>query len=128
MICGEPGRSSGAGASSLWAHGYIGDCNGPNSNEPLADDMWACNFVKAAVGGTASLLMLKMGCFDGTIRQSTARSCHVGGINAVFCDGSVHFISDLIDVSGDRSRYPPYSVWDRLNLSCDGEPISADAF
>lgn len=41
---------------------------------------------------------------SGTGRfQNTARSKHVGGVNAVLCDGSVHFVSDDIELAAWRA-------------------------
>jgi len=34
-----------------------------------------------------------------TQSQSAAKSAHVGGVFSLFADGSVHFISDHIDLS-----------------------------
>ena len=41
-----------------------------------------------------------MPCYTGRVRQlqQTARSMHAGGVNACFADGSVHWISDYIQV------------------------------
>jgi prepilin-type processing-associated H-X9-DG protein len=138
---------AGGCASALWAHGWWGDCNGPNAvGAEAADDLYGCPKAARAVGdnGTNNRLQyLRMGCYnpsggdtDGTNRQCTARSCHAGGIQAVFCDGSVHWISDSIDTRGDNPSgvtwpppaKPPYSVWDRLNLSCDGMTVTVDMY
>jgi prepilin-type processing-associated H-X9-DG protein len=71
---------------------------------------------------------LGMSCSDGDWPnvQQTARSCHEGGVYVTMCDGSVHFISDYIDVSVNDPSY--VSVWDRLMLSADGKSISANQF
>jgi prepilin-type N-terminal cleavage/methylation domain-containing protein len=120
---------SGAGTSSCWAHGYIGDARGPNPVFLNADDSANCGQVSTAVGGEAEMVRKKMTCYEGTSsspnRQAAARSAHVGGIFSTFCDGSVHWISDNIETSGSMS-YP--SAWDRLNLSNDGQPIPSGAF
>ena len=47
-----------------------------------------------------------------------ARSLHPGGVNASFCDGSVHFFSDEIDLS----------VWRALSTSQGSESIGLDAY
>jgi prepilin-type processing-associated H-X9-DG protein len=48
----------------------------------------------------------------------TATSNHSGGVNAVFCDGSVHFIKDSIS--------PP--TWWALGSRGLGEVISSDSY
>lgn len=47
---------------------------------------------------------------------AAARSRHRGGVNAVFCDGHVQFISDSID----SSTTAPYGTWQRLAWIDDG--------
>ena len=118
---------SGGPPSSLWAHGYWGDDNGPNNLFATADDIPSCSDVRASVGGTQALVRLKMGC--STVNemniQQTMRSTHEGGVFACFVDGSIHFISDDIDTTprGPTQRgvngAPCCSVWDRINLSAD---------
>jgi prepilin-type processing-associated H-X9-DG protein len=63
-------------------------------------------------------------------RQQTARSLHTSGANVCFADGSVHFISDFVELGSDSaSDNPPnLGVWDKLNLSCDGQPLDASKF
>ena len=119
---------SGAGPSSVWAHGYIGDAYGINSIFPNADDTANCDQLTTAMGA-AQLVRMRMTCYSGTStspnRQAGARSLHVDGILAAFCDGSVHWIGNHIETSGS----PNYaSAWDRLNLSCDGESIPDNAY
>jgi prepilin-type processing-associated H-X9-DG protein len=48
----------------------------------------------------------------------TARSYHPGGVNALFADGSVHFIKSSIDGN----------TWRALGTIAGGEVISADAY
>ncbi|MFK7776895.1 MAG: DUF1559 domain-containing protein [Gimesia sp.] len=45
------------------------------------------------------------------ILLATARSFHTGGVQVLFCDGSVHFISDSIDIE----------TWRRLGDKADGQ-------
>ena len=47
-----------------------------------------------------------------------ARSRHPGGVNTTFCDGSVKFIKDTININ----------IWRALSTTQGGEVISSDAF
>jgi prepilin-type N-terminal cleavage/methylation domain-containing protein len=112
-----------AGSSSLWAHGgFHGDAYGPNCREPLADDVMNCPQLWRGVGGTAQLASMNMGCWDGSTnqtKQAGSRSMHRDGLCASFMDGSVHWLSDFIEVLPSNSNQ--LSVWDRLMLSMDGQ-------
>ncbi len=48
----------------------------------------------------------------------TARSFHPGGVNALFCDGSVHFVKDSLGCS----------TWQALGTVAGGEVISSDQY
>ncbi len=114
--------------NSLWAHGYIGDDYGPNSSSSsMADDLMACSDVQAAMGGESALQEMGMSCSSGnwSNHQQTARSMHQGGVHSCFADGSIHWLSDFIEVSSSPSYT---SAWDRLMLSSDGLPIDTSAF
>jgi len=60
----------------------------------------------------------------------TATSYHTGGVNTVFMDGSVHFISNSIN-TGNLSLPPvasglsPYGVWGALGSKAGGEVVPA---
>jgi prepilin-type N-terminal cleavage/methylation domain-containing protein len=110
---------SGGCPSSLWAHGKVGDANGPNPVTPDADDLTACTAVENAVGGANQLTKMGMSCAGGGSRanyQQSARSMHIGGIQVCLADGSVRFVNDYINITRDGAKN---SVWDRLNLSQD---------
>ncbi len=117
---------SGACPSSLWAHGFISDDNGPNAASQQADDMITCqdlwNDFNDSTG--SQLAAAGMSCAPGGKAnwEQTARSLHDNGVNVVFVDASVHFISDFVDRNGS---YGSPSVWDRLNASSDGANVSA---
>ncbi|MBN2477256.1 MAG: DUF1559 domain-containing protein [Pirellulales bacterium] len=127
---------SGAGASAVWGHGShpaTASCNGPNDAGADSDQIWGCQAVESDMGAER-VTALRMGCIESHagMSRATARSMHEGGIQALFVDGSVHFISDGInsegDATGNSSTPPRYSVWDMLNLSADSEVIPADAY
>ena len=111
----------GAGASAIWAHGYVGDCGGPNTSQIAGDDTSGCSDVQAALGGDIEVQKRGMGCYGGTSshpnRQAAARSMHQGGIFCTFVDGSVHWISDYVETSTNITYA---SLSDPLNTSRDG--------
>ncbi len=118
---------SGGCPSSLWAHGWNGDANGPNSPFVAADDLNGCSDVHQEVGGPVELARLGMGCAQGTRAnyQQAARSLHPGGVFTVFTDGSLRWISDFVELSPGRGYM---AVWDRLNVSVDGLRIDPNKF
>jgi prepilin-type N-terminal cleavage/methylation domain-containing protein len=121
---------SGGCPSGLWGHGPWGDDNGPNSLLPLADDVLACTEIRKKIdptNGEKKLQEMGMPCSSGDWPnfQQTARSSHEGTVFVVFADGSVHGITDFIDIAGSSTRI---SVWEQLNASCDGTVLSHDKF
>ncbi len=117
--------------SALWAHGYHGSDNGPNSTSlPAGDGMMSCSDLIAAVcppGDTTGIELAKRGmpCSTANNYQQTVRSLHPQGANVCFADGSVHFISDFIEVGSSDENL---GVWDKLNLSNDRQPIDASKY
>ncbi len=117
---------SGGCPSALWAHGTAGDCNGPNSPTPEADDLQHCSDVQNAVGGAEALMLMGMGCAAGSRAnyQQTARSMHPGGIYVCLADGSVRWVNDFIEIS----PHGRLATWERLNASSDSQTLSAQEF
>ncbi len=120
----------GGTSSALWAHGYGGTDNGPNA-PASGDQMTACvQLGQSFTSATTSLALMGMPCTGSTNDAQTARSLHLGGVQAVFCDGSVHFLSNYIQLGGSgttpnsgNSSGNTLGVWDMLNLSNDGQAI-----
>jgi prepilin-type N-terminal cleavage/methylation domain-containing protein/prepilin-type processing-associated H-X9-DG protein len=56
--------------------------------------------------------------FYGSSKLTAARSFHPGGVNAAFCDGSVRFLKNTVNLEAYRS------LWTRAG----GEVVSADAY
>lgn len=112
-----------AGASALVWCGYGGDANGPNPCNDNSDDI--------ENGNQLNYANLKKECMTVwrpcPSYQAAPRSRHAsGGVVVAFADGSVHFISNYIDVgSGPWSGC--CSVWDRLILSNDGLPVDSSS-
>lgn len=117
------------GASSLWAHGgSFHHAKGPNSAFVSADDIPNCVQLRAAFGGPVGLAGKRMGCSPGgtLLWQGAApRSMHDGGLFVACADGSVRWMSDCVDFMPSSAH--ALSVWDRLNLSADGQLVSVDA-
>lgn len=112
-----------AGSSALFWHGWSGDSNGPNNCLPRghADDIDGCNQLPLQF-----LIEDCMSCpGPGGSWQAAPRSRHVGGVNAAFMDGSVHFISDFIETTGSFGGC--CGVWDYLIASSDGQVIDREA-
>jgi prepilin-type N-terminal cleavage/methylation domain-containing protein/prepilin-type processing-associated H-X9-DG protein len=66
-----------------------GDCWGPNDTQSGSDDVSGCSSQPAQ----------RMGCWNGGNGQATMRGNHTAGANCVFVDGSVHLLSNSIDLT-----------------------------
>ena len=109
------------GPSALWGDGVTDD-QGPDNPSEYADDVADCDNLTNSLGNTY-MTQERMGCYSGNGNdQATARSRHLGGVNSVFCDGSVHFISDFIDSNPGWSinSAADLHVWEKLLVSSDG--------
>jgi prepilin-type N-terminal cleavage/methylation domain-containing protein/prepilin-type processing-associated H-X9-DG protein len=136
---------SGACPSALWAHGYVTDANGPNDIELHGDDVRACTDIEQKLygssgdgsAGEAKIAKAGMPCWpgNGPDWQQGARSLHRGGVNVCLADGSVRFVSDFIDHGTQPPSNPTpdqeracLGIWDKLNLSGDGQTIQPGQF
>jgi prepilin-type N-terminal cleavage/methylation domain-containing protein len=131
------------GASALYAFGCAtvldtaGEGGGSQTdtgpNNPNGDYTTTCatsNGTWVAAGGTTAngnaAAALGMGCAStGTKddKQVGPKSMHPGGVQSVFCDGSVHWIDETIQV-GTGSTVMGY--WEMLFLSSDNGNIPQD--
>jgi prepilin-type N-terminal cleavage/methylation domain-containing protein len=133
---------SGGCQSCLCAYGFVGDDAGPNDMADLrGDDSSNCSQLWTAFGsGTTGGQMVQsmgMSCSgdEWPDWQQTMRSAHSGGVYAAMADGSVHFISDLIErqssgqVASWNGAVPvKWTVWDSLIGSGDGHTVPASAY
>lgn len=122
----------GPGSSSLWAHGW-GDALSPNACYPASDNLIGCKKIEAKVGAEK----LEKNCMNCTTwegsSQSATRSSHLGGVFVCMVDGSVRFISNLIETGpyNKTKGIDPvklFFVWQRLNCSQDGLMIDPSAY
>jgi hypothetical protein len=98
----------------LAGYGASGDDNGPNACAPITakpDDVYS------DICLDANAKAICMSCDPGYFAQATARSAHVGGVFVAMCDGSVSFISDEIETSGEYGAC--CSPWDYMIASSD---------
>ncbi len=115
----------GKSSSSLWAHGGVmGDDYGPNCWYFAADDICTSPELIGSFGGQDALVAVGMPVSYGpwVNMQQTARSQHAGGVFVAMADGSVRWITDFIQIL--PSSIGNLSVWDRLMVSNDGQPVS----
>jgi prepilin-type N-terminal cleavage/methylation domain-containing protein/prepilin-type processing-associated H-X9-DG protein len=86
---------------------------GPNSVAPDNIYTYFC-----PSGGSPNEPTLKLPCVGGgeTANYASPRSRHSGGVNVVFCDGSVRFLQNSVDIA----------TWRSLGWIADGKTISDD--
>jgi hypothetical protein len=111
------------GGNMVGGHGSGGDSNGPNNCTLVgkADDIPASKSVVSFVCGAApeALLAECMTCNDDSFGfpQAAPRSSHPGGIFVALCDGSVTYIADDIETSGQFGTC--CKAWDYLIMTAD---------
>ena len=137
----------GPAASSLWGHGWA-ESHSPNSCLDHADSIMDCGTVEANAGGQKVIRAECMTCWQetesggplvgGSNGKATVRSCHRGGVNVTFADGSVRFLSNYIENATDmwgfwsNATAPNLSTqflcWQRLFASQDGQVVDGKKF
>jgi len=92
------------GASGTARHGMLAfpknDGGGPNNSVADSDDIVGCTAIETALGVdvVAKLGMPCLAISNETNNQATSRSMHAGGVHVLMLDGSVHFVSDLVNL------------------------------
>jgi prepilin-type processing-associated H-X9-DG protein len=58
------------------------------------------------------------------------KSTHPGGVQTVFCDGSVHWIDDSIEVGAYASSLAAFTpgYWEKIFLSQDGGVVPQEVY
>lgn len=121
---------SAVGASAIAACGWddgtnisartAGKDQGPNSNIPSGGDL-----IYASLDLSSSELQeLGMPARSGSANQACPRSMHSGGVFTCFADGSVHWISNDINIGDEKQM----GVFDRILVSGDGYSIPDNSF
>jgi prepilin-type N-terminal cleavage/methylation domain-containing protein/prepilin-type processing-associated H-X9-DG protein len=134
-----------SGTSALFGHGSqgatlqtIANCPqnvGPNNagatgngGSGAGDCYSSCSAAGTSAGSATALIALGMGCATtgGSKDNITAgpKSMHPGGVQTVFCDGSVHWIDDSIQVGSNTTN----GYWEMLFLSSDGGALPQDVY
>ncbi len=122
----------GPGASAIAACGWDegtnlssrvnGNDKGPNAKDKNNKSGYGDQIFASLDFSSDELFDLKMPARMTSNTQATTRSMHAGGVYTCFADGSVHWLSDIIQTAQD------YGVFDRLLSSGDGYPIPDNSF
>jgi prepilin-type N-terminal cleavage/methylation domain-containing protein/prepilin-type processing-associated H-X9-DG protein len=125
-----------------WSRGLWFGSSAPNSTRPEGNGSTVPAINSPFLVGDASLplnlsaagevngwLWLQSGYDWRTVGQFGFHSFHPGGANFLFCDGSVHFLKQTIDM-GNPNYAPPINigVYRKLSTRKGGETLSSDAY
>ena len=115
----------------------VGNLNGTVIDAYGADDLAECQEIHTMIDAEL-LAEMGMSCSEaGMSVQAGSRSLHTGGVNICMCDGSVHFISNDINVSTVWHytwQTPPgedktqFGVWESLMSAGDGVTWSGNTW
>ena len=102
----------------------------PAPNSPLQlGDASLFNGSTSPTGEVNAWLFLQCGYDARTWGQFGFHSLHPGGANFAFCDGSVHFIKNTINMGNPNYTAPiDIGVYRKLSTRKGGEIISSDAY
>jgi prepilin-type N-terminal cleavage/methylation domain-containing protein/prepilin-type processing-associated H-X9-DG protein len=95
-------------------------------NSPSPDTFVWCDVIMGGVNVGPNDPNMNMPCtldsggWQGFNSHVSPRSRHPGGVYAVFCDGSVHFIGDSINSHYPTGPDPSVGAWQRLGWINDG--------
>ena len=111
----------------LWCHGYVSDANGPNSTTPRRRRPFDLHRRRQCRGRANSISSAGNAMLGRQWPQLAAGSPQLAHRRREhrFADGSVHFISDFIQLGTSSSSL---GVWDKLNLSNDHLPVDASSY
>lgn len=89
-------------------------------NSKAGDNLLSWHASFCPTSGVRNRPEINLPCIPGGDNENYAspRSMHMGGVQTVFCDGSVHFIGDSIDLS----------TWRYLAWIADGQVVNGTAF
>ncbi len=131
------------GASVIWFHIWGGPNPCDTADDTQSESQTVLNSVANNNGPLAQKILtlecMKVGSSSSGNVTGFPRSRHIGGAHAVFCDASVHYVSDFIERGvivgpyGDFQNLTPgfpesrLRAWERINASADGLVVEQGA-